>query len=232
MTKTRALASAVLTTAALWAPLQGGAQTPGATTYRILPSSRFEVRTTSEGVFGFAGHDHLIRAGAFGGSATYDAGEPSNSSVELVVHADSLEVLSPADENDRRKIRKRMLDEVLRAAENPEIHFRSSAVEPMTGDSLRLQGELTIAGTARPVTLEVGTHLSGDTLRVFGGFDASLTDYGIEPPTVVLGTVKVGDRIHFVVDAVLVAAEHAGAPAHGPTSPQALPPGPKQTPGR
>lgn len=191
---------------ALWGLLAAcgaAAQSAPAAEYRTLPESRFEIRTTSEGVFGFAGDDHLIRAGAFTGSATYEPTRPARSRVELAVPADSLRVLTPVDEGDRREIRARMLDEVLRAHEHPEIRFHSTEVEPLAGDSLSVTGELTIAGTTRRVTIRMGTHLAGDTLRVFGGFDARLTHFGIEPPTVAMGTVKVADPVRFVVDAIL-----------------------------
>lgn len=227
-------ALAVLLGAALLAPpsSRAAAQSPGARRYRLSSSSRFEIRTTSKGLFGFAGDEHLIRAGAFTGDVTYDPDDPAGSRVELAVPADSLQVLTPVDEGDRRAIRSKMLEEVLRAGEHPEIHFRSTSVAPLPADSLEVTGDLTIRGTTRSVTIRLGTHLAGDTLRVFGGFDALLGDYEIDPPTVALGTVKVGDRVHFVVDATLVGRPPGSARDERLTSVPAFPPGPPRTRGR
>lgn len=193
--------------------LQGArAAAQDAPSWRILPSSRFEIRTTSEGVFGFAGDDHLIRAGTVEGRVRFEPSDPSASTVELTVPADSLRVLSPVGEDDRRKIRQRMREDVLRTAEHPEIRFRSTGVEGLGGDSLRVTGALTVAGNTREVAVELGTHRGGDTLRVFGSFGARLTDLGIEPPAVALGTVRVSDAVRFVVDAALVRDEDPGRP--------------------
>jgi hypothetical protein len=39
--------------------------------YRLVPSSRLEVKTGKAGLFGFAGHSHVIRARAFSGHVVY-----------------------------------------------------------------------------------------------------------------------------------------------------------------
>jgi len=51
------------------------------------------VKTGKAGLFGFAGHSHLIRARAFSGQVAYYPKAPANSHLEITVLADSLEVL-------------------------------------------------------------------------------------------------------------------------------------------
>jgi hypothetical protein len=65
--------------------------------YVFSPASRLEVQTGKSGLFGFAGHEHLIRARAFTGRIVYHRATPEQSRVEIVITTDSLEVLTPPD---------------------------------------------------------------------------------------------------------------------------------------
>src|SRR6266511_94589 len=94
--------------------------------YVLSPASRFEVRTGKAGLFGFAGHEHLIRARVFSGSIVYYPGNPASSRVEILVPADSLAVLSPPDTAEIRKVTQAMRTEVLHADQYPEIRFTCS----------------------------------------------------------------------------------------------------------
>src|SRR6266545_6144306 len=46
--------------------------------YRLIPSSRLEVKTGKAGLFGFAGHSHSIRARAFSGNVVYYPHAPAH----------------------------------------------------------------------------------------------------------------------------------------------------------
>ena len=56
--------------------------------YVLTALSRFEVRVGKSGMFGFLGHDHLIRAHAARGRVVYHPVVPADSRVEIVVLAD------------------------------------------------------------------------------------------------------------------------------------------------
>ena len=205
MTRQRAargilLATAVVGAGATFAPAQ--ALAPGSVVYRLLPSSRFEVRTGKAGVFGFAGHGHLVRARAFTGSVQYHPGDPSASRLEMTIPADSLEVLTPPDTAEIRKVTETMRTQVLRVDQYPEIRF-SASVKARTPTGFRLDGELTLVGQTRPVPVEAAVQVGPDTLRARGTFAVKQTDFGITPfsggPG---GSVKVADRVTFAFDAV------------------------------
>ena len=173
-------------------------------TYMLSPASRLEVRTGKAGLLGFAGHEHLIRARAFSGRIEYHADAPADSRVEVVVPTDSLEVLTPPDTEEIRKVTATMRSDVLDVAHYPEIRLTTRSVEPNNGH-LRVVATLTIKGVTRDVPLDVQFTISGDTLRATTAFAIKQTDFGIRPyrggPG---GTVRVADKVSFDVSAVAV----------------------------
>jgi polyisoprenoid-binding protein YceI len=170
--------------------------------YRLLPSSRFEVRTGTTGLLGFVGHSHVIRARAFTGSVRYRPGDPSASRLEMTIPAESLEVLTPHDPAEIRQVTEAMRTQVLHVDKYPEIRLTVARAVP-TPTGVRLDGELTLVGRTRPVHVGAAVEVGPDTLRARGTFAVNQTDFGIDPyrggPG---GTVKVADRVTFSFDAV------------------------------
>ena len=88
-------------------------------TYRLAPSSWLTVKTGKAGLFGFAGHTHVIRADAFHGQVVYYPKAPASSHLEITILTDSLEVLTPPDTAEIRKVTEAMRTEVLHPADHP-----------------------------------------------------------------------------------------------------------------
>jgi polyisoprenoid-binding protein YceI len=178
---------------------------PDSVVFLLAATSHFEVTTGKAGLLGFAGHDHRIRARAVAGHIVYRPGAPTTSRVEIVVPADSLEVLTPADTAEIRQVTAALQADVLHVARYPEIRFVSTAMTP-TPDGLRVQGALTLAGETRDVSVAVALTVSGDTLRATGTFPVRQTDFGITPyrggPA---GTVRVADRVTIEFEALGIA---------------------------
>ncbi len=183
-------------------------------TYRILPESRFEVRTGTAGLLARLADVHVIRARAFHGTVHFDPDDLAASHVEVTVPVDSLVVETPVDSEDRAEIREAMLTEVLRAQEHPAVRFRSTAVEP-AGDSLRIAGDLTLAGSTRSVTLTLAYRSAVGRLWAWGSFTVRQTEFGIEPYRTALGTVKVADPVRFYLEAVAERIEEGPAGSAG-----------------
>jgi len=183
------------------------AQQPDSVLYVLLPQSRFDVQTGKSGLFSFVGHEHLIRAQAMSGRIVYFPGAPERSRVEIVVPSERLEVLTPPDTEEIRKVTAAMRRDVLKVANHPEIRFVSSAVTPIP-DGLRIRGDLTLVGATREVTVDVRLVQSEDTLRGTGTFAVKQTDFGIRPyrggPA---GIIRVADRLTFSFEAVALRAE-------------------------
>jgi polyisoprenoid-binding protein YceI len=179
--------------------------------YHLAPRSRLEVKTGKAGLFGFAGHTHVIRAEGFTGRVVYYPKAPDRSHFEITVSTDSLRVLTPPDTAEIRKVTETMRSEVLHVDEYHEIKLVSHEVRP-AGNGFHVVGELTLVGQTRPVPIDLDVQLGRDTLRAATRFAVKQTDFGIKPysggPA---GTVKVADKVTFAIDALAVRGAE-GAP--------------------
>lgn len=197
-------AARLATGAVLLLPAKLAGQVPvrDSVVYELSAASRLEVETGKAGLFGFAGHDHRIRARTFSGEVIYFPAAPAQSRVEIVVPADSLVVLTPEDTVEIRKVAEAMRTETLQVDRYRDIVFRSTGLS-LSGDSVRVQGELTLVGQTRDVMVSLRVDIATDTLRASGTFSVKQTDFGMTPyrggPG---GTVRVADRVRFTIDVV------------------------------
>ena len=147
-----------------------------------------EVHTYREGVAAKVGHDLIIEVTSWEGSD--DGG-----TLELTADPRSLQVreghrgVKPLTDKDRGEIRKTIDAKVLGGQ---PISFRSTRVD---GDAV--EGELTMAGTTRPVQF---------TLRREGGrlratVPVVQSQWGIKPYRGLMGALKVRDDVEVVLDA-------------------------------
>lgn len=87
----------------------------------------------------------------------------------------------------------------VRAKEHPTIEFRLTSYEltpAQAGTGIRMNGRLTLGGTERPITLRAEATGSADGgLRVVGVHDVRMTEFGLKPPSLMMGTMKVGDVV-------------------------------------
>jgi polyisoprenoid-binding protein YceI len=77
-------------------------------------------------------------------------------------------------------------DDVLGAKKHPQVTFRSTRVTP-AGDGFRVEGDLTLHGTTRPIAADVKRE--GDRLRA--EVKLHQPDFGIKPYSAALGALKV-----------------------------------------
>lgn len=186
----------------LLALAQGGP--PDSVVYLLSPTSTFDVRTGKAGLFGFAGHEHIIRARAFAGRIVYRPDSLAASRVEITVRSDSLEVLTPPDTAEIRKVTAAMRTEVLDVATYPEIRLMSRRLQGST-QRLELIAALTIKGQTREVPIVAEIQIGADTLVATSTFAVKQTDFGVRPyrggPA---GTVRVADRVTVSIRAVFV----------------------------
>lgn len=69
------------------------------------------------------------------------------------------------------------------------------------GSSYEVVGEFTIAGVTKAAKFPVTATVSGDKVTFKGKHDFNLTDFSVDPPTALFGTVKTGNEVsvHFSV---------------------------------
>ncbi|MGZ3457046.1 MAG: YceI family protein [Archangium sp.] len=100
------------------------------------------------------------------------------------------------------------MSNALQARQHPTIRFQMSGYEVGAAKDgqvpLRIHGELTLAEVTRPVDLEaLATPTPDGGLRVRGRYPLRMTDWGVHPPTLMLGTLKVAESVVLRFDFVL-----------------------------
>jgi hypothetical protein len=93
------------------------------------------------------------------------------------------------------------LRDALRAVEHPEIRFevaRARFIPTGTRGRLRVAaaGRLTVAGVTRELELDVDGSDSGDgALRIRSEVAIQMTDFGVAPPTALLGLIRTKNEV-------------------------------------
>ncbi len=101
-----------------------------------------------------------------------------------------------------KNLRKTMMDD-----KYPDVVYKLSKYElgkPEGGVvAAKTSGELTIAGQTRTVPIDVEFRLGPDGAAVKGEYTLKMSDYGIKPPTLMLGAIKVRDPVTIRFDLLL-----------------------------
>lgn len=98
-----------------------------------------------------------------------------------------------------KKIMDKLTYEALKAKEHPLITFIFKKGEIVSDTTkiltLRLQGDLTIAGVTKNVAVLTTINKLKNQTTLNGEYKLKMTDYGIKPPKALLGTIKTGNEI-------------------------------------
>ena len=182
------------TLAALCLPLVAAASPAGDPTLTLQPRSRLWVDGTST-VRSFkcqAGAlDARVAATRPGAVAALIAGEKAVRTAELIVPATALDCRNGT-------MNEHML-RALKAGQHPTIGFRITSYETAKGDTaLRgtATGELTLGGVTRTIVVaaDVAEDAEG-TLRITGRHELNMKEFGLKPPTLMMGTMKVNEKV-------------------------------------
>ena len=95
----------------------------------------------------------------------------------------------------------------IKADAAPTIAFSLRSYDLLeTGDEVttKMKGTLSLGGTTRDIAIEAGLVQEPDgSLRVKGSHDLRLTEYGLKPPSLMMGSMKVGDLVKVNFDLLL-----------------------------
>lgn len=101
--------------------------------------------------------------------------------------------------------------EALKAKDHPDIAFRLVSYDLTAGDSATkgtLNGVLNINGTDQTIAFPVQLQQApAGALRVTGKYELNMKDYGVKPPTLMLGTMKVHEKVTINFDLLLKSAQ-------------------------
>jgi len=107
----------------------------------------------------------------------------------------------------------------LQADAHPDIRFHLArySVTGNAGDTLRIRGEgtLEIAGTQKPDTLEARAWRTPQGVWLEGRKDLRMTTFGVKPPTMMMGTMRVHDPVVVQYRLLLVPGAEAKAASPG-----------------
>lgn len=67
---------------------------------------------------------------------------------------------------------------------------------------VKASGTLTVAGVTKPIELKGLVSIEGNNLRISGAKSVIMTDFGIEPPTMFMGTVKTQNEIEVIFEVI------------------------------
>ena len=91
----------------------------------------------------------------------------------------------------------------LKADTNRNIVFRLAKIESGSTGTLMAVGRLAVAGVERDVVFALRTERRDDTLLVSGRLPLLMTDYGITPPTAMLGMLKTDPKVIVTFEVIL-----------------------------
>ena len=103
------------------------------------------------------------RFNKWGGTLLYDEKDPTRSSVEVTIDAASVDTSEPQRDTHLRSA------DFFDVAKFPQLTFKSTGVEAIDGERLRVTGDLTIHGVTRPT---VSTSSSAAASRIPGASTA------------------------------------------------------------
>jgi len=170
----------------------------------LQPQSRLWVEGTST-VRGFeckaTGFSARVSTSGANAAGAVAAGEKAVTTVELRVPAQKMDCANGTMNEHMLK--------ALKSAEHPEIVFRLTSYELARGGSgakVTMNGNLTLGGVQKPVSITAEARdVGGGLLQVVGSHEVRMTEFGLKPPSLMMGTMKVNERIKVNFDLFLKA---------------------------
>jgi len=165
----------------------------------------------------FTGIHHSI-AQVFGtenGYASFEAKMPLNSymgeteqlngNIDLGTKDVTFKVPVTSIKTGKEKRDKHMY-ELLEAEKNPHVNFEGKLIDEFdldkkTVQTVEVKGDFTLAGTSRPVTININLRPVENGLKMTALWSLLITDYNLERPSFLF--VKVDDKHDLKVDALL-----------------------------
>jgi polyisoprenoid-binding protein YceI len=149
-------------------------------------------------------HDWRCDAAGFEGQLDIEAGTNGIAQAEVTVPVDQLECKNGTMNKKTRN--------ALKSDDHPAIHFVLDAAEVTPGAdggfSAATTGRLTIAGQTHTVELAVeGRWMDDGRVQLTGALPLLMSDFGVDPPTAMLGTLKTRDAVTVHFEAVAAPSE-------------------------
>jgi polyisoprenoid-binding protein YceI len=184
------------------------AAVPAPDTYTLDASrSKFMAHANRSGLLWFKGHNHHLAASEFSGQVSITPQTITPASLRLVVKAASLhETGADFTEPQKEIINKELREIVLHTDQYPEIVFQSTGVTAKSARAnryeVKIDGNLTLHGVTRRISIPAVVTLNGNDLRAAGEFSIDRDDFKVKATSAFHGFVRVSDDIKFEFDIV------------------------------
>jgi len=166
--------------------------------------SRFQVQAFSGGLLSVLGHNPIFAIRGMVGDMSFRDETLEDASLTMRVDAASLQLVDDISERDRREIERNMHRDVLETSRFPEILYVTSRVDVLEHRgslySVNLEGNLTLHGQTRQLSIPTKVSVTGAMLRAFGEFKIWQSDYHIELVSIGGGTLKIKDELKLKFD--------------------------------
>ena len=126
------------------------------------------------------------------------AGEKAVSTVEVTVPAEKLDCRNGTMNEHMRK--------AIKLTEHKSIEFHLSdydVAKNSDGVAGTIRGTLLLGGVTKPITLKADGKPEGGMLHITGVYELNMTEYGLKPPTLMFGRIKVGQTVKVNYDLLL-----------------------------
>ena len=125
-------------------------------------------------------------------------GEKGVKSVRVTVPAAQLDCSNGTMNEHMRK--------AIKLAEHKTIEFRLSDYDVARGtDGIAgtINGTLLLGGVSKPIAIKAEGKPENGMLHITGSYDLNMTEYGLKPPTLMFGRIKVGPTVKVNYDLLL-----------------------------
>jgi len=158
-----------------------------AQTYRITPGSEIKVAGTSNI------HDWTMQTNTISGEAQVTLAGKDLTDVKTLNFSTAAKNLKGKEDLLNTRAHKAM-----KADKFPTIAFKLNSAS-VSGDIVKGTGALTIAGVTKEITVQGKASENADgSLLISGARKIKMSEYGIQPPTFMLGALKVADEINVI----------------------------------
>jgi polyisoprenoid-binding protein YceI len=170
--------------------------------YTILPQSKLYIDGTS------TLHNFTINAKEVNGYLVMNKVEENGDAKTELDNMSELKVIIPVKKLDTDKSSMNdNMDEALKSEKAPDITYELKSVVSgkMSNNSndpgkFITTGNLSIAGESKVIEMPVDGYIGKDgKLHFSGETTVKMTDFGVDPPTMLFGTIRTGDTVvvHF-----------------------------------
>lgn len=92
--------------------------------------------------------------------------------------------------------------EALKADQYANIQFSAKSLKVANG-KINGEGTLTLVGVTKPVTISATSVAQDKGFKISGTTELNMSDFGIEPPTAMFGSLKTGDAVTIKYELIL-----------------------------